>query len=234
MTEQTAPATQPPADEVLDVELELDADAGVDEPAELLGIPVLLDGLRLPAMFEPGDLLGTAPRELTPAGVRILTQVREELESWKLTHYGAPPAAIRLAARPPAPWTSAGHRRDVAEAAASIQNRPVPAGAKVTSRSAAELARRHAGDVRRRVLAAFVKAAGAGLTDDELSVEVGITPQRVATRRKELQDDGLLAARGDYRRTRTNSLAVVHKVTELGLEVWRALNTGPGVGPVRR
>jgi hypothetical protein len=101
MTEQTAPATQPPADEVLDVELELDADAGVDEPAELLGIPVLLDGLRLPAMFEPGDLLGTAPRELTPAGVRILTQVREELESWKLTHYGAPPAAIRLAARPP-------------------------------------------------------------------------------------------------------------------------------------
>lgn len=242
MTDPHAPATPPPADDTppaltgLDADqvlaVELDVVDGVDRPPALFGIPLIYEpDAHLPAMFETNLLAGDLV-ELTVAGARVAAVIDEELRSWTLTHAGNPPAAIRVSVRPPPPW--ANPRRDVAEAAANLERKGVPAGSRATSRSAAELARRHAGNVRRQVLAEFVKAAGSGLTDDELSVEVGITPQRVATRRKELQDDGLLFAAGNYRRTRTNSLAVVHKITDLGLDVWRTLNTGPGVGPTRR
>lgn len=227
MTDPVAPATPPPADQILDVEV--DVVDGVDRPATLFGIPLLFaDAAALPVMFEaallPGDVgAANIGPKLTPAGARVAAEVGEELRSWKLTHAGIPPAAIRVTVRARDPWAPGPVRRDVAEAAANLQNRPPPTTAHRSSRTAAELARRHAGDTRRRVLAAFVTAP-AGLTDDELAVEVGIIPNRVATRRKELQDDGLLRATGGHRRTRSDSLAIVHELTDLGREVWRALH----------
>lgn len=213
----------PPAGEILDVTVELDA--GDETRETMFGIRCTWPAGGLATILDPEGLTG----DLTPLGQRLAQLVYEELEAHRLSHWGESPTLIRITVANPAdtarPWEPAYHRAapaDIAEAAANLDRRPVPTqGRHATERAAQAAMAGAAGSMRRNVLHRFAVAGDTGLTDDELAVALDAIPNRIATRRKELQDDGLVAPTGRYRNTRSNVPAVVHYLTEKGAQVWR-------------
>lgn len=97
---------------------------------------------------------------------------------------------------------------------------PVRRGATDAEIDAAIAAAGHAGTARRMALAAFRQAGPEGLTDYDLAVKLNAIPNRIATRRKELVEAGLVeAAPVPKRPTGSGIPAHVHRITELGLIV---------------
>lgn len=191
----------------------------------MFGIPVEWPTGGLSIIRDPEGLTG----DLTPQGQRLATIVSDELEAYRRRHNHADPPVIRVTVANPAdairPWQPAYHRGagdEVAEKAANLDRRPVPAQGRHRSERAAQARMAGAaGSQRRQVLQRFMVAGETGLTDDELAIALNAIPNRIATRRKELQDDGLVASTGRYRPTRSNVDALVHRITDLGGEVWR-------------
>lgn len=191
----------------------------------MFGLPVEWPAGGLLTIHDPEGLTG----DLTPLGQRLATIVFDELDAYRSAHYRLDPAVIRVTVVDPLaaarPWQPAYHRGaddDVAEKAANLDRRPVPSqGRHRSEREAQARMAGHAGSQRRQVLQRFYVAGETGLTDDELAIALDAIPNRIATRRKELQDDGLVASTGRYRPTRSNVDALVHRITDLGGEVWR-------------
>lgn len=80
-----------------------------------------------------------------------------------------------------------------------------------------------AGSQKARVLDALVAAGARGMTDYELHAQLGILRTAAGTRRKDLERLGLCEETFDRRETDTRSMAAVHRITDLGIQVWRAL-----------
>lgn len=120
---------------------------------------------------------------------------------------------------PPPPPTLGDLAVDEARAALDDRHVPVRAGATRGEIDAAIKAAGAAGSARRMALAAFRHAGPRGLTDYELADTLGAIPNRIATRRKELVDAGLVTAIAAKRETPAGIRAQVHAITDLGLEV---------------
>jgi len=87
-------------------------------------------------------------------------------------------------------------------------------GAPETEREAAIDVYPRSGTQRRRVLEAIAAAGDAGMTDDELTLELGIC--RAAARRCELKGDGWVEDAGRRRRTSVDGTAAAWRLTERG------------------
>lgn len=100
---------------------------------------------------------------------------------------------------------------------------PYRAGQPDTAKQAAVENAPRSGSQRGRVLAALVAAGDQGLTDWELHFAAQILRAHTAgTRRAELQKLGYVEATDQRRRTDTDSLAVVWRVTAAGRDVFKA------------
>lgn len=114
-------------------------------------------------------------------------------------------------------------------AARVVENRPGPTHRHdpSTSTRAANRNMPRSGSQRARVLAALHAAGDFGCTDYELGQTLGILRTAAGTRRKELAEDGLVTATPRERITDTGSPAVVHVLTDVGLDVARKLAQVP-------
>lgn len=88
-----------------------------------------------------------------------------------------------------------------------------------TEKAAAVSVLPNSGTQRMNVLERLVLAGPRGLTDFELSEQLGILRTSAGKRRKELMEGGLVADSGDRRLTDTGSTAIVWVITDKGLEL---------------
>lgn len=215
---------RPLAADRTELAIDVEAPQGPETPPLLFGLAAEYPNGGLPRLFDSD--VRTADHQ-TPDGRRILAQVADELDAAR--NWPQPPTVLIVNRRDPAPWRRAApaeptvEEAAVAEAVRQLDLAPVPAGRTQVEREAAARAAGSVGSARRAALERFAVAGDAGLTDDELAELLDAVPNRIATRRKELQDDGLLEATGKQRPTRSGADANIHRITDLGRSVWGQL-----------
>lgn len=85
-----------------------------------------------------------------------------------------------------------------------------------TSRQAAKDNQPRRNAQQERILAALAAVGDYGATDDAVAHRVGLPGNTVATRRRELEQLGLVERTTERRRTSSGSTAIVFRVTEAG------------------
>lgn len=116
-----------------------------------------------------------------------------------------------------------------ATARAVTANRVGPVGGHdpETSHGAARRNAVRSGSQRAIVLQAFAVAGQGGRTDFENEHLLGMKRPSPGNRRHELAEDGLVVKTGLRRKTDTGALAIVWRITDLGLETVRRLDPPP-------